>query len=141
VDLASGMATLLTSPVLAAYGPWGVVMAVMGFMLTGYFRGREARLAQLNDRMQESLREDQRVLWERQAEELESTKVDLAAAMARLRETEALCSNQRVRLYDQYREHREAYHAANAARQQLIAAGLATADAFPALTPPAPPVI
>ena len=135
------MAALFSAPAIAAYGPWGAVLIAMGVMLMTYFRGREARQAELTDRLQETLRADQRDLFERQADVLESTKVDLAATTAWLRETEALCTNQRVRLYDQYLEHREAYHAANAARQQLIAAGLATADGFPPLKVPVPPVI
>lgn len=138
---AATLGTVFSSPMLAAYGPWGVVMIAMGIMLVTYFRGRDARIADINDQMQKSIREDQRELWERQAAEIEGLRVDVQTLRTRLRDTEMLVDMQRVRMYEQYGDWREAHHAAINARQALISLGQATVDSFPTLKSPTPPLL
>lgn len=135
----SSITALLTGPALAAYGPWGVVVIVMTWMFWTWSRGRDARLAQLNDSMQAALREDQRDLFERQTEEIESLRVDKAATLERLRATELLAYDLRRRLFDQFEDWRSAYHAANSARMTLVAAGLAKIEDYEPLKRPEPP--
>jgi hypothetical protein len=138
---AGTIGTIFSSAMLAAYGPWGVVFIAMGIMLVTYFRGRDARIASLNDQMQKSIREDQRELWERQAHEIESLRVDIQAFRARLRETEQLVELQRIKMYEQYGDWRDAYHAANNARQALINSGAAKTEDFVPLKIPKPPLL
>ncbi|MBR0653065.1 hypothetical protein GXW78_25640 [Roseomonas terrae] len=132
--------SLLTGPALAAYGPWGIVAIIMVYMFFTWHRGREARLAQINDRERESLREDQRALFERQTEEIEGLRVDKTTLETRLRATEALASDLRQRLFSQYLDWRDSYHAANNARAVLVAANLKRPEDYEPLKRPEPPI-
>ena len=139
MDPVQAATTLLSPAMIAAYGPWGAVLILMGTMLFSWMRGRDERLAKLNEAYTASLRQDQRELFERQAEVIESLKVDKTTLEARLRETQNLCAALRNCCFDQYMLHREAYHAAIEARAALIAVGLKKPEDFQALIKPEPP--
>ena len=132
---------LLTGPALAAFGPGGAVAVFLAWIVWSYFRGREERMAQLNDQIARTLREDQRALFQEQARSIEGLRVDLATMEARMRATELLCSRLRSKFFDMYVLCRENTHAAVNARQLVISAGIKRVEDFPPIVWPETPTI
>jgi hypothetical protein len=130
VEFVQALASLLSSPSIAAFGPTGAVVLAMSVMLLLWLRGREERQAKINEEIAKSLREDQREIFERQSKEIDGLKADRLTLDARLRATEALVGRWRAKCFILYSQARDNGHAAGDARQMLIGAGLKRVEDF-----------
>lgn len=130
MEIVQALASLLSSPSIAAFGPTGAVVLAMSVMLLLWLRGREERQAKINEEIAKSLREDQREIYERQGNEIDGLKADKLTLEARLRATEALVGHWRAMSFVLYSQARDNGHAAGDARQILIGAGLKRVEDF-----------